>query len=243
VTFRAAIAAMVLIVMCSTPAATEPARRAPRKSLVEIAADVVRALTDYYAALERARPAYEAQARAAAAAFQERRALHDAGMVDAAAVEAAERAASEAHRALEEHLDALAEARYMAVEASVQERLAKLRPLPPGRYDDGGTSGLVRFAGTARWSVRDVGTLQGAFARAFGRPLPVSALGQSRVHDRLGLDHRNAVDVAVHPDSTEGRWLTAHLRDGGIPFIAVREAIAGSSTGAHVHVGPASPRR
>jgi hypothetical protein len=243
VTFRAVIAAMVLTVMCAAPAATEPERRAPRKSMVEIAADVVRALTDYYAALERARPAYEADARAAADTLAERRAQHDAGMLDAAAVQAAERAAIEAHRALEEHLDALVEARHMAVEASVQQRLAKLRPLPPGRYEDGGTTGLVRFAGTARWSVRDIGALREAFSRAFGRALPVSALGQSRVHDRLGLDHRNAVDVAVHPDSTEGRWLTAHLRDGGIPFIAVREAIAGSATGAHVHVGPASPRR
>ena len=51
-----------------------------------------------------------------------------------------------------------------------------------------------------------------------------------------------AIDVAVHPDSAEGQWLMKELRAGGIPFIGVRGVVAGASTGAHVHVGPESPR-
>jgi hypothetical protein len=72
--------------------------------------------------------------------------------------------------------------------------------------------------------------------------LPVSAFGQTALHDRMGLDHRNALDVAVHPDSPEGRALMEHLRSLGVPFIAAWGAIPGSTSGAHIHVGQPSPR-
>jgi hypothetical protein len=72
--------------------------------------------------------------------------------------------------------------------------------------------------------------------------LPVSAFGQTALHDRMGFDHRNALDVAVHPDSPEGRALMQYLLDAGIPFMAWRGAVPGSSTGAHIHVGQPSPR-
>ena len=32
------------------------------------------------------------------------------------------------------------------------------------------------------------------------------------------------------------------LRAAGIPFIGVRSVVPGAATGAHVHVGPESPR-
>jgi hypothetical protein len=32
------------------------------------------------------------------------------------------------------------------------------------------------------------------------------------------------------------------LRAAGIPFIGVRGVVPGASTGAHVHIGPESPR-
>jgi hypothetical protein len=50
------------------------------------------------------------------------------------------------------------------------------------------------------------------------------------------------MDVAVHPDSIEGKALIAHLRTSGIPFIAFRGAVAGSSTGPHIHIGKPSGR-
>jgi hypothetical protein len=241
VTRRAPIAGLLLVLLLTAPATAGPPRRTPPKSLADVSADVVRALADYHATLERARPSYEAHVQALAAALAERRALFEAGAIAASAVEEAERALAEAQQALAEHVQALEEAERMLSESVLHERLARLLPLAPGRYED--ASGLVRYAGTALWSLRDLGDLKAAFSRAFGRPLPVSAVGQTRVHDRLGLDHRNAVDVAVHPDSAEGRWLMAHLREAGIPFIGMREAIPGSATGAHVHVGPTSPRR
>jgi hypothetical protein len=48
--------------------------------------------------------------------------------------------------------------------------------------------------------------------------------------------------VAVHPDTDEGRALTAWLQSRGVPFIAFRSPVPGSATGAHVHVGEPSPR-
>ena len=112
-------------------------------------------------------------------------------------------------------------------------------PQPPARRR---LSPVVRYAGAGAWSLADADTVQQFFARRFGRPLPVSAWGQTVVHDRLGLDHHDAFDVAVHPDSAEGRALMAFLKSEGIPFVAVRSRIRGLSTGAHIHVGPESGR-
>lgn len=112
-------------------------------------------------------------------------------------------------------------------------------PKPPVRAR---LNALVRYAGTSDWSLADAEAVQEFFATRFGRPLPVSAWGQTAVHDRLGLDHRNALDVAVHPDGREGRALMTFLRNSGIPFVAVRSRVPGSSTGAHIHVGQASER-
>jgi hypothetical protein len=101
---------------------------------------------------------------------------------------------------------------------------------------------LVRYDGAARWSLARAPALERYFLRRFGRPLPVSAFGQTPVHDRLGFDHSDGLDVALHPDSREGAALVAFLRGGSIPFIAVRGAVEGSATGAHIHVGPPSAR-
>lgn len=81
------------------------------------------------------------------------------------------------------------------------------------------------------------------FISKFGRTLPVSAFGQTHLHSRLGFDHRNGIDVALSPDSLEGRALLGKLRGFGVPFIAFRRAIPGVATGAHIHVGRPSPRR
>src|SRR5262249_34268055 len=120
------------------------------------------------------------------------------------------------------------------------QRLARLPALPRGGFEDSAT--LVRFNGTAPWSLKSFPALEQRFFAAFGRSLPISAFGQTKLHDRLGLDHRAAVDVAVHPDSPEGQWLMKELRAAGIPFIGARGMVPGGSTGAHVHIGPESPR-
>ena len=87
------------------------------------------------------------------------------------------------------------------------------------------------------------GDIKPFFLSKLGRTLPVSAFGQTRLHSRLGFDHRNSVDVALSPDSREGRALLGKLRAFGVPFITFRKAIPGIATGAHIHIGRPSPRR
>ena len=89
----------------------------------------------------------------------------------------------------------------------------------------------------------DTSQIERFFAERFHRALPVSARGQTPAHDRLGFDHRNALDVAVHPDTAEGQALMAWLRTHGVSFVGFRGPIAGEATGAHLHVGAPSPRR
>lgn len=125
-------------------------------------------------------------------------------------------------------------------EAEARNRLASLPPLALGGYSE--TGDLVRYNGPTEWSLADAGKIETYFATLFGHPLPVSARGESEIHQQMHFDHRNAMDVALHPDSVEGRALMDYLRKSGIPFLAFRGKIAGSSTGAHIHIGKPSLR-
>jgi hypothetical protein len=128
----------------------------------------------------------------------------------------------------------------MIAEVKAAEQLAKMPVVPQGTYRSSGM--LVRYVGSSRWAMNDFTKVDAYFRLKFSRPLPVSALGQTETHSRLGFDHHDAVDVAVHPDSGEGQELINYLRSQGISFIAIRGAIPGSATGAHIHIGPSSKR-
>lgn len=101
---------------------------------------------------------------------------------------------------------------------------------------------LLRFAGRGSWEVRYIGDISRAFENRFRRNMPISALGQSETHNRLGWDHSHAADVPIHPGSLEGQWLLNYLKDRNIPFLAFRTAMSGVSTGPHFHIGNPSHR-
>jgi hypothetical protein len=84
--------------------------------------------------------------------------------------------------------------------------------------------------------------IESAFTSRFGKPLPVSAMGETAVHRALGFDHRGRVDVALYPDAPEGTWLRDYLAVHHIPYFAFRQAVPGKATGAHIHIGPMSTR-
>jgi len=92
------------------------------------------------------------------------------------------------------------------------------------------------------WSLADAKKVENFFFTKFGRPLPTSAFGQSEIHDRWGLDHRQGMDVGLHPDSEEGIALVNFLRTEKIPFLVFRHAIPGVATGPHIHIGRPSHR-
>jgi hypothetical protein len=81
-----------------------------------------------------------------------------------------------------------------------------------------------------------------AFRERFGKPMPVSAMGETAVHRSMGFDHRGRVDVAINPDQPEGVWLVEYLTQNHIPYFAFRGPVKGKATGAHIHIGPMSTR-
>ena len=117
-------------------------------------------------------------------------------------------------------------------------RVARIEhPKPPGESE---SSGPVAPAG--KWSLAEATKVKDFFFNKFNKPLPLSAFGQSDLHTRWGLDHRNGMDVNLHPDSSEGRALVAFLRSESIPYLVFRGPIPGVATGPHIHVGKPSPR-
>jgi hypothetical protein len=121
-----------------------------------------------------------------------------------------------------------------------KSRLVQVRP--KGAKIVAPKARLIRYNGNASWSLPEIEKVRAFFRARFGRELPISAFGQTASHNRLRFNHSQAVDVAVHPRSAEGRALAEYLRGEGIPFIAITGAIAGSATGPHIHIGKPSPR-
>jgi hypothetical protein len=134
----------------------------------------------------------------------------------------------------------IAESDITITEATTRDALLELPRLGVGGYSE--SAAFIRFNGGTLWSLGDAPKIEKFFLQTFGHTLPISAFGQTATHDRLRFDHRNAMDIALHPDSKEGRSLLAYLRQAGIPFIAFRSAVSGSATGAHIHIGNPSIR-
>ncbi len=209
--------------------------------LEKTASDVIAATLNYRAALERILAIYERDLARGAELADLRRDLFEREVLSKREFEEGQKVHAEARKNVDETRTALVEADRMLTEARIAEALARLTPLPRGSYEE--TPGLARFNGSGAWSVAaDAPRLQQFFLARFGQALPISAYGQTALHDRMGFDHRNALDVALHPESVEGRALMDYLRAAGIPFIAASGAVPGSASGAHIHVGQPSPR-
>jgi hypothetical protein len=203
---------------------------------VSARSDLIAAIRAYQAALERLVVFHEAAVTRAAAQVEQRRDLLARGIVSRREVEDSERALAAAQTKV-----AATRQEMVLTDHSLVEALVTDRPAPgPSRQET--TPMLVRYRGAARWSLAEATKIQNFFARRFGRPLPVSAWGQTPLHDRLGFDHHDALDVAIVPDSAEGAALMTYLRNAGYSFMAFRGAVAGEATGAHIHIGEASRR-
>jgi hypothetical protein len=213
----------------------------PANRLEKAASDVIAATLNYRSALQRVLAIYERDLARQAELAELRQDLFEREVLSRREYEDSRKAQADAQKNVDETRAALMEVDRMLAEARLAEAMARLTPLPRGRYEE--TPGLARFSGERPWSLAvDTPRLQAFFVAQFGRALPISAYGQTGLHDRMGFDHRNALDVAIHPDSPEGRAVMAHLRALGIPFIAAWGAIPGSTSGAHIHVGQPSPR-
>jgi hypothetical protein len=239
-------AGALVAVVCLAPLAARPASpgadlATPVPDAATPVSDVVGAARDYRASLDNLLPFREqAVTRARETALVRRRLLEE-GLVSRREAEVAERQLADAEAALAATQAEMSQADRMVAEAMAASILASLPPAQPGAVTI--TPMLLRFRGLRDWSLAQVPTVERFFTERFHRALPVSALGQTPVHDRLGFDHRNALDVAVHPDSPEGQALMSWLRAHGLSYLAFRGAVSGEATGAHVHIGEPSPRR
>jgi HAMP domain-containing protein len=130
--------------------------------------------------------------------------------------------------------------REMADMARAEEQWARIEAGPEAGLEARPVS--ERFDGMGSFTPGHWRKVLLAFEASFGKPIPVSAHGETAVHRALGFDHRGRVDVAVNPDDPEGVWLREFLTREKIPFFAFRAAVAGKSTAPHIHIGPPSLR-
>jgi len=230
---------LLTILVLATPHAVGAEQR-PGGDLAEAQARLIERTREYREALAPVLAFQEADAERAGAQVATRRELLGRGVVSRKELEDSERAWAAARDKVEETRRRMAE-----VDALIGETLAALelaRMPKAADMETVTTPSVIRYQGTVALTAVGVSGLERFFLARFRRALPVSARGQTIVHDRMGLDHRHAIDVAVHPDSEEGRVLIEHLREAHIPFLAFRGPIPGSSTGAHLHIGqPSAP--
>jgi len=125
------------------------------------------------------------------------------------------------------------------LEAQAETQMSKI-PLRKGSLVS--TTSYIRYSGTGTWALSDAWKVQRFFLDSFKKQLPIGVFGQGAIHDRWHLDHRNAMDISLHPDGPEGQALLNFLRANGIPFLAFRAAIPGTATGPHIHIGTPSHR-
>jgi hypothetical protein len=136
----------------------------------------------------------------------------------------------------------VAEEARVAAELKNAEEAAKIKSFVKPTLMPLSRTATVLRSTTGNWTMASLSAVQQFFSNTFSKPLPTSTIGQSATHNRMGWDHRNAVDVGLHPDSAEGRALMAYLQSNGIPFLAFRGAIPGVATGPHIHIGSPSHR-
>jgi hypothetical protein len=184
--------------------------------------------------------AYEREQSRRRAVVIEKRKLYQEGAITKDEVSEAERGFVATLMQIQEARRALAETDLALAEATMGDELARLPSLAVNEFSE--TERLARFNGGSPWSLKEAPRIERFFSQTFGHQLPISAYGQSATHERMGLNHRNAIDIAVHPDSREGQALIKHLRGSGIPFIAFKHAVPGASTGPHIHIGKPSVR-
>lgn len=230
-----AVCAVVLSLVAVAPAS----KRGVSKERADQREKLETAVAEYKTSLETLIESLEREVERRNEALEKRRELVAAGLVARREVETSETDLAKAKADLAKANKELEEADQLLNEALWMEKLAVVPPSRSGAYR--ATGAVIRYGG-GRWAIQDINKVQGFFASRFGRNLPISAFGQSAVHDRLGFDHSNAVDLPIHPDSAEGQAVIAYLRSAGIPFLAFRGAIPGKSTGAHIHIGRPSSR-
>ena len=216
----------------------------PVDEIAKLREEFIKATNEYKASLEKLRASYEKDVLRAEERLVQSKGLFQQGLLSRKELEGAERAAAEAKDKVADVSRRMTTADSQIadtlLEAEAERTLAKIKPIPRGGMVS--TAAMIRFNGASAWVLSDAWKVQRFFLEAFKKPLPIAVFGQGSIHDRWRLDHRNAMDVSLHPDGPEGQALLNFLRTNGIPFLAFRQAIPGTATGPHIHIGRPSHR-
>lgn len=242
----AIVALITLPALVSAQTRTSAAKPAAAKQVTQTRSDLIAATEKYKASAQEVIVFQGQEVASSEKKLEQLRPLVADGLVARNELTTAEEALAAAKAKLENSRKQIAESDNLIAqikEAEVLEKkLAQTQALLTANSRRLVMPTSMRYNGMAGWALANIGSVQSFFASTFGRPLPISTLGQSATHNALRWDHRNSADVGIHPDSAEGRALIAYLQSKGIPFLAFRGAIPGVSTGPHIHIGYPSAR-
>jgi hypothetical protein len=242
----------ILLVACGLTNAQTPQTNVATNKDSESPAELIEATEQYKASSGELLSIQEGEVKKAELALEELRVLVGQGLVARAELETSEQALAGLRSQLEVTRKQIADSEHKITEIRQEQQIAKTQAaalakspvkLVSKQYGTLSATGtILRYSGAAPFFLGGLAGIQSFFSSTFGRPLPTSAVGQSATHNRLGYNHRNAVDVALHPDTPEGKALIAYLQGQGIPFLAFRAAVPGVATGPHIHIGSPSSR-
>jgi hypothetical protein len=227
-----------------------PVKQAPKAAvkapteLEKLRDEYVNANKDYKASLEKLLPLYEKGLLTAEENAAKSKELLEQGLISKRDADASDRAVADAKVKIEDVRQQMSNANtqiaQVLVEVETDKQMSKLRRIPKGGMVR--TTAFIRFNGGGPWAISQAGTVDAFFRQKFGHALPIAVLGQGAIHNRWRLDHHNAMDLSLNPDGVEGQAVMDFLRSRGIPFSAFRQAIPGTATGPHIHVGLPSHR-
>jgi hypothetical protein len=245
------VATLVLALLCACTVVTAQKKKKssakqpePVSELSRLRDEYVKATREYKSSLERLLALYEGNVKSAEEKLTTAQKLYAEGLLSRSQVDENERAVKAAQEKVSETRKQMGTADSqiadMIVEADADASLAKNLRLAKGNLIR--TTSFVRYNGTSSWQLGDAWKIQQFFSDTFHKSLPIAVFGQGAIHDRWRLDHRNAMDIQLHPDGVEGQALLNFLQKNGIPFSAFRSAIPGTATGPHIHIGRPSHR-
>lgn len=244
------VAALLVILLVSIDVSAQrrtkkkPAEPAPPSELEKLREEFVKATNEYKASLEKLLAIYEGNVTKAEEKVTQAKQLLAEGLIARAQVEETEHALALAQQKVAETkrqmTNADAQVASVLVENEADEEIAKNLRLAKQRLVR--TSSFTRYTGAGGWNLGDAWKIQRFFSDTFKKELPIAVFGQGAIHERWHLDHRNAMDIQLHPDGVEGHALLEFLQKNGIPYSAFRSAIPGTATGPHIHIGRPSHR-
>jgi hypothetical protein len=217
---------------------------APVNELTKLRDDYIKITNEYKASLEKLIAIYETNVKKEKDKLEQSKKLLEEGLISRLQVEKHELAVDAEQEKLDgakrQLTEADAQIASILVETEAEKTIAKNLRL--ARQSLVRTNLFIRFTGTDGWGLGQAWKVQRFFSDTFKKQLPVAVFGQGAIHDRWRLDHRNAMDISLHPDSAEGQALLSFLQQNGIPYLAFRSAIPGTATGPHIHIGRPSHR-